>query len=1285
MEDYYVIHRSSINWILVTWVELKYKILFKFFEDFVVPELKKICLEQRRNVQTFNKITGLLGELKKSKIGFAMPKDVCDIINNQLTIITTNIPKLLFLNAWDFLTEKYEDLMEVKNIFIRTQVLNNSYISKSLNEILEQKSALNILVDCSDGIGKILKFIPQSNNIKFCFILQTEDDCDDLNNKLKDKKLNPTTMTIDYNWMDLTPESQKLLLKTKVDFQSNSTFSLSELIGDIDEQIQNFSDIVDDQLLKSLVEQSNVSINSQIEEEINDKHFKVLFQSRDVIKVEYEEEIIDDMQNEVRGDSFLRKFLSIPKFISSKVTKQPSTDKTNNEVQLKEKTEKMTQMEMLENVKTEKFVLISDKAGSGKSWILKNFANKLREKYPRKWISYVDLKQYIDKFKFIDINIDISFEIFMIEKILKPRHQYEAEIFKHLYKTGKICIIFDGFDEIAPDCAELVTQLFQSFEQKRSNQLWIATRDYFEVDLKDDLQLDVVYKLDEFTEEQGVNLITLSWVLSEIEDKNGNLSLSDLVEQMKMSKNLKVYGKNAVELSTKVPKAKSSSIGFPQFYKMIADISKDIESSEISKTTFKIFETCVDIQYDRWSKDKGKLTSRANIESQKRDLNFFKLHELISIESLFPGLQKYCDLDIESLKHWSVEEIISCGMLCKKGDRYFFTHETFREFFAVLFILRILKQRESTDFIYECLIQVLTIQKYGVIRMFLNEAFGESKNMNEILPKMKKIQGQFESNIEVFKKSSEIFEEGLPHLASFLIRIFKMCNPKKVKNILSVNKKIIIFATKYKDLLFIHVQKLIIDNFNTYELKEFLFENATFLSVIVEIQDEQLTEEFFQKIQEKINDKIFITILLQMQDERRENLLFYLIRSQSADSNKVQWIFKILRKYLNYENIVRMVQEKSIFGINFLQACVATKNAERTKNILEELKIVFDNSAHGFTSLVKQKDLKFNKNIMHISAECDKIEFHQTLWTFLLGTFNSDNLMNLVSSKDKNEDDYVHCLIYFNKSEVIKQAFVTFKAYFNDKQYRNILRSKGFDGRNLLQKVICASKDIQMLKVLLKILYDSCKYHWEFLEILKEVDNHDNTVFHTSAIYSTKEVFEVLIAQLIPIISIKGIKEILSNLGYAEQNIFQSARCNKSSEFHLCLWEIMKIYFDPLELSEMIIHPYILGDSLILNVIEYNTKEIAELIWNEVRKVLNPDSEYEDLSELWNKCNDNFNSLLENKSDNRLKLILKNKLNELIIMFKEVDCGVNLGKFLDPENALEDLIQKYTYKNIFKI
>ena len=254
-------------------------------------------------------------------------------------------------------------------------------------------------------------------------------------------RVNPERVKINYKWSDLTENCQKLLLETKINFQNNSQILLKDLL-----EFDGVDEIINSQLLNFLVEKIKISINNKTGQNLNDEFCELLFKPRKFEKKNKENETIS------KG-SF-----------------------------------KIHQNNILIDNKNEKYILISDRAGKGKSWAMKNFSKLLREQNPTKWVTYVDLKQFIEEFR--QQENELEFSSFIIEKILKPKQKFEASIFKRFYNDGKVFILFDGFDEIAPNCAEFVTKLAKSFYYNGGNQLWIATRDYFEIDLKEHLQFE---------------------------------------------------------------------------------------------------------------------------------------------------------------------------------------------------------------------------------------------------------------------------------------------------------------------------------------------------------------------------------------------------------------------------------------------------------------------------------------------------------------------------------------------------------------------------------------------------------------------------------------------------------------------------------------------------------------------------------------------------------------------------------------------------------------------------
>ena len=407
-----------------------YKILFDFWQNHVIPELQNYLLKNKEVIK-LNRFTELLQSILENKIEVKPGKDISTIINSKLAIVSTNYPKLLFIDICKNLREKSGNLMDSKNFFTFVEKLNNPQIFDEFKQICLDNQELDIFIDCTKGVAETLGKVSIDNKFNYTFVVSSEKGSEELNTAFRKKGLkNVTKMDINYSWNDLTEESQNLMLQTKINFQNNSQISLIDLL----KNEKDLSKIIDDQFLNFLVEKHGILVNTILDNEINEKYFNFVYKSRQFVNKQ-------ERNREARS-----------------------------------------QEDLLSEVKNKKYVLISDQAGNGKSWSMKNFTRILSEQNSTSWVTYVDLKQFIDKFKAQmkqekkpkqEIKAqkaqksEPKFSTFMIEHILKPQQQFEVEIFQKLYNEGRVFIFFDGFEVMLKNffkykiCFNLLNLLFR--------------------------------------------------------------------------------------------------------------------------------------------------------------------------------------------------------------------------------------------------------------------------------------------------------------------------------------------------------------------------------------------------------------------------------------------------------------------------------------------------------------------------------------------------------------------------------------------------------------------------------------------------------------------------------------------------------------------------------------------------------------------------------------------------------------------------------------------------------
>jgi len=136
---------------------------------------------------------------------------------------------------------------------------------------------------------------------------------------------------------------------------------------------------------------------------------------------------------------------------------------------------------------------------SGNTSLLNSLNNILKENYAEHCLFYVDVKKLNDDFN--PTNIRHDFESFIANIIKKSNSNFEAEVFKKLYRNGKVNILIGNSHKNSFETADCIIKLLKSFQRNGGNQIWIAANADFGDYLKQKLKLDDVYMLDDITEE----------------------------------------------------------------------------------------------------------------------------------------------------------------------------------------------------------------------------------------------------------------------------------------------------------------------------------------------------------------------------------------------------------------------------------------------------------------------------------------------------------------------------------------------------------------------------------------------------------------------------------------------------------------------------------------------------------------------------------------------------------------------------------------------------------------
>ena len=219
-------------------------------------------------------------------------------------------------------------------------------------------------------------------------------------------------------------------------------------------------------------------------------------------------------------------------------------------------------------------------------------------------------------------------------------------------------------------------------------------------------------------------------------------------------------------------------------------------------------------------------------------------------------------------------------MLSKNGEKFLFSHLTFREFYAADFIRRLLTKQglKFDEDLCNYLIIFLTDPAFVVVRMFLNEALDWKITYEKIEAKIPKIAKNFSSKVEKFNNVSNIFEENLTNLIDFLFEVFKFGSYNKICKILNKNSSIVLSSTKNEEL-FIKVTNFIINYLKSTDLRKFITDSQVLISIFATPLDVKVIDDFIKNIEDKTDSK-FICDSLQARKSNGENLMFILIQSE---------------------------------------------------------------------------------------------------------------------------------------------------------------------------------------------------------------------------------------------------------------------------------------------------------------------------------------------------------------------------------------------------------------------
>ena len=164
-----------------------------------------------------------------------------------------------------------------------------------------------------------------------------------------------------------------------------------------------------------------------------------------------------------------------------------------------------------ENKKGRVFI-ISGLARTGKSTILSNYYERIKQKNPDTWVIRIDLVDYrkeLSEFNFSQVSQSTA--IAFLVKVFAKNSPFAQSLLTHRFQTdGRIVVMLDGFDEVEDKFHEKVFQLISVIKLTKLDALYIATRSHLIEELQKKL-FQFAYILKNFDQDDQVDCLFKYW------------------------------------------------------------------------------------------------------------------------------------------------------------------------------------------------------------------------------------------------------------------------------------------------------------------------------------------------------------------------------------------------------------------------------------------------------------------------------------------------------------------------------------------------------------------------------------------------------------------------------------------------------------------------------------------------------------------------------------------------------------------------------------------------------
>lgn len=654
--------------------------------------------------------------------------------------------------------------------------------------------------------------------------------------------------------------------------------------------------------------------------------------------------------------------------------------------------------ELAEIADQQKFVLLADEPGMGKTTFFKMMTEKLKKKFPKRWVAYIDLRDFANVFRDAELfksRKEFTIARFMSEKILKLDNR-DNDLFTSLFNKNLGIFLIDGFDGIDRNSRKFVFILLEAIETKTNNQLWFASRPYLPDRLKK-LSEGKTFKLKPFSIENQEDFFCKCLAY-------GNLNEEEM--------EVRVHELNYFMKKLLIPNKFTPGCS-PLLMRMIAELVDDDLSIELTsssyylvyqKLTEKLFENAI--------------SCRTTIKS---------FHQKKALQKLFVYDDSKTDECLHVNNQLYVEDVIRVGLMrgTASGELKFI-HRTFAEYFVARFLFEKLFQDscEATELVVDAFTRILSyFTKHRMIRTFLDNAL-ESVNLkdasNKIRTSYQSLDICFESH-EIFPILELLTRNGCVNLLHIVSKISKDKNgnfhrmnklwlDQKVKE-QSVEpdsedkyleKSILVTAIECQSFDFLEkFWKQACSLFSTKKLKYVFSERNSEGENVFQIAVKHKNCQAFKFLEQKSKSYIFnLDFDISMNAENKKGLNVYSLFNQSTQESPNGFLKSLFsNEYAMLDTIFlqNILTKRDLKGKNIFFCALEYKNIGNFQFLIEISKNFISEN-----DLKKALVWKGKNNLFSILHKVNDVEFFENLFLVNFGAIGNYFLKQIFLEKDEN-------------------------------------------------------------------------------------------------------------------------------------------------------------------------------------------------------------------------------------------------------------------------------------------